>query len=286
MSTLRPTTFLFINSKNRLSGNPWDFTINVNNELIKAPKDHYMRISVEQASINRSWYSIQEGLNTFNIVNHLNVSTTITIPVGYYNASDVRAQLQSLMPQWVITYDKKLNKFNFTRPNDGITSYRFVFTNSSIADLMGFNQSEQPTFTIGNPTLPSSKPIKVNEDSAVYVHSSITRQRFSALDNINPTVTESDVLCCIPIQTAPFDNVIFTRNGMGDFTFNVLVPSIHQIRFYLTNEQGTILQVPYDWTCVLSMQYIPFNDDETKPVLKQIRDYIQYFILHNGNLSA
>lgn len=277
-----PNTVIFINSKQRISGVPWDFYINFNDNLIKAPKGCYIQITVEQASINRSWYSIQSGYNTFQITDNLGGNQTITIPIGYYNATDLRTQLQSQLTTWTITYDKKLNKYTFTAPafTGGITWRKFVFTNSSVSDLFGFDQTETPQFTSASPSVVSSKPIKVNEDNCILVRTNLPRQKMSALDNLNRTIVESDVLCSIPIQNAPFDNIVYDKNNSCDFVYNVLSPTVHGLRIYLTNEQGIPLQVPYDWWLVLSIDYIPYAQDDSKPVLENIRDMVRLFMLH------
>jgi hypothetical protein len=287
MSTsVLPSTLIFINSKSRLSGTPYDFYLNFNNELIKAPKGCYIQLNVEQASINRSWYTIQSGYNTFVIDNVGGSTTTITFPVGYYNAADIRTLLQQTMPTWTFSYDKKTNKLTFTAPTDsgswtGITQRKFIFTNGSISDMLGFDQTETPTFTQASPTIISSKPIKVNDDASIYIRTNIPRQKLSALDNISTIIKESDVLCSIPIQSAPFDNVVYSKNNSANFSYNVLAPYIHGCRIYLTNEQGTPIQVPYDWTLTLSVSYTPYQTNNDTPILKDIRDYIKLYLLHN-----
>jgi hypothetical protein len=285
MQRIIPTrSFLFINSKNRISGQPFDFVINFNNELIKAPKSHFMQITVEQVSITRTWYSVQTGFNTFNVVDSNNATTTVTIPIGQYNAYDLRSELQALLPTWTITYNKKLNTFTFTRPNNGIASYRFVFPHYVVAELLGFSATEQPLFTIASPTITSSKSIRVNNDASLLIHSNLARQKFSAIDNIEPTFQESDVLCSIPITSAPFDNIVFNKSNGVEFKFNVFAPTIHQVRFYLTNEQGFPLQVQHDWEIVLSVDYLPYAENETDTILGDIRDYIKLYMLHNKEI--
>lgn len=286
MQRIIPTrTYLFINSKNRIIGSPWDFIVNFNDELVKAPQNHYMQISVEQVSITRTWFSVQDGFNTFNIVDNNNNTQVITIPEGHYNAYDLRSELQLLMPTWTITYAKKLNEFTFTRPSNGVVSYRFVFPHYVVAELLGFDVNEQPLFTIAQPTKNSSKSIKVNNDASLFVHSSLARQKFSAVDNIEPTFQESDVLCSIPITAAPFDNIVFNKSNGVDFKFNLFVPAVHQVRFYLTNEQGFVLRTQHDWEIILSVIYLPFAENHNEKLLENIRDMIKLFMLNNNQLT-
>lgn len=287
MQRFIPTrTYLLINSKNRISGSPFDFVVNFNNELVKAPQNHYIQITVEQVSITRTWFSVQDGFNTFNIVDNNNNTTTITIPVGHYNAYDLRSELQQLMPSWTIIYNKKMNTFAFTRPANAVVSYRFVFPHYVVAELLGFDVSEQPLFTIGQPTKSSSKSIKVNNDASLLIHSSLPRQKYSAIDNIQPTFAESDVLCSIPITAAPFDNIVFNRSNGVEFKYNIFAPTIHQVRFYLTNEQGLTLRCQHDWEIVLSVVYPPFQENESVKILENIQDMIKLYMLNNNELMG
>jgi hypothetical protein len=135
------------------------------------------------------------------------------------------------------------------------------------------------------PTIKSTNPIKVNADSSIYIHTNIPRQKMSALDNVNPTIMESDVLCAIAIQSSPFDNVVFSHNNGADFIYNVLAPSIHSMRIYVTNEQGIPLRVPYDWDITLGIEYIPIESDPSTKILQDIKDYIKLGLMHNLDTS-
>lgn len=289
-------TIIFLNSSNRLTGSIHDFTINFNDLLIKAPKNHYIQMNVEQVSINRSWFTIQNGFNTFTLTNNLNNNTLITITEGYYNALDLRTTLQSQLPQFTVTYEKLTNKFIF-QCNDftGITNRRFIFNNNTIASLLGFNKDETPTFTPAslpgtsiNNTIKSSKPIKVNEDACIYIRSDINKQSLASLENIGLDIKESDIICSIPVEAAPFDNVIYNRNNNSNFTFNILTPSINKVRFYITNELGVPLIIPYDYSFALSFKYIPYDTTNNKTIklLNDIKDYIKLYLLHDKKIMS
>lgn len=282
------TTIIFLNSANRLSGSIHDFIINFNDLLIKAPKNHYIQLNVEQVSINRSWFSIQEGFNTFILTNNLNVNTSIIIPEGYYNAFDVRTVLQSQLPLFTVTYEKLTNKFIF-QCNDftGVTNRRFIFTGNTMSSLLGFNTTETPTFTSLNNIIKSTKPIKVNEDAVILLRSDINKQSLSSLESIGLDIKESDIICSIPIDAAPFDNVIYNRNNNANFTFNILTPSINKVRFYITNELNVPLKIPYDYSFALSFKYIPYDSTNNKSInlLNDIKDYIKLYLLHDKNIT-
>ena len=280
---------IFISSKQRLSGSAHDFMLNFNDGMLKAEKGGFMRLTVVEATINRSWYSIQDGANTFQIIeSHETYDNVIdiTFPVAYYNAIDVRSTLSGLLPSgWTITYDRKTNKFTFTRDRDGTPSTRFVFTNS-LYEVLGLQKGEEPTFTMVNSVVTSSVPIRVSEENAVVIHTNLPRKKYSSVDNhdvINQNFKESTILSKIPILAPPFDNIVY-QVSTPTFTYDISADNISAVRVWLTDENEKVLQVPYDWSMTWSIEYLPL---ESQNPLNDIKDYMKLMILSNDKfLSA
>lgn len=282
---LKRRQLIFINSKQRMTGTPYDFNINFNDGLLKADRGGYMRLTVQEATINRSWYSIQEGANSFQIVDNNNNITTITFPVAYYNAIDIRSTLSGLLPAgWSITYDRKTNKFTITRGNDSTTWYKFVFSNS-LYEILGFRLGEQPMFTQAVKSVVSSVPIRVNEENAVCIHTNLPRTKFSGVDNHNTTnknFKESTVLLKVPIQAAPYDNIVYMMQSPA-FVYDLTADNISTVRVWLTDENEKELQVPYDWSMTWLVEFLPF---EKQDPMNDIKDYLKLMILSNEKLIS
>jgi hypothetical protein len=276
---------VFVNSKQRISGNAYDFIINFNDGVLKAQKGGFMRLTLEEATINRSWYSIQEGANSFKLIDNYGNITVITFPIAYYNAIDVRSTLSGLLPSgWSVIYDRKTNKYTITRGSDSTPSYKFVFTNS-LYEVLGFKKGEEPTFTIASPYVVSTVPIRVNEENAVCIHTNLPRRKYSAIDNgdsSNNNFKESSILAKIPIQCAPFDNVIYQVNSPV-YVYDLTADNISTVRVWLTDENEKPLIVPYDWSMTWSVEFVPI--DEANP-LNDIKDYMRFMILSNERLLS
>lgn len=277
---------VFINSKQRLTGQPYDFTINFNDGLLKAEKGSFMRLTVQEATINRSWYSIQAGANSFNIIDSFNNTTTITFPVAYYSAIDIRSTLAGLLPSgWTVTYDRKTNKFTFTRGNDSTPSYRFVFSNS-LYEVLGFKLGEQPTFTTASKSVTSTVPIRVNEENAVVIHTDLPRSKFASMDNHdanNKSFKESTLLCKIPIQAAPFDNVVYVVQSPM-FVYDLTASNISVVRVWVTDENDRVLQLPYDWSMTLRIEHLPLTNG--REAIEDVADYLKLMILSNEKIIS
>jgi hypothetical protein len=276
---------IFISSKQRISGSAYDYMINFNDGVLKADKGHFMRLTLVEATINRSWYSIQEGSNTFNVVDNFGNITTIAFPIAYYNAVDIRSTLAGLLPSgWIITYDRKTNKFTFNRGNDSTPSYKFVFSNS-LHEILGFRQGEEPTFTIANPSVVSTLPIRVNEENAVVINTNLPRRNFSSVDNhntINKNFKESSILAKLPILAPPFDNIVY-QISTPTFMYDITADSISSVRVWLTDENERPLQVPYDWSMTWSVEFLPLTDNNH---MKDIKELIQLMVLSNDKLIS
>lgn len=277
---------VFISSKQRISGNPYEFVINFNDSLLRAEKGNFMRLTVQEATINRSWYSIQEGANSFHLVDNFNNVTVITFPVAYYSALDIRSTLQGLMPSgWAINYERKTNKFSFTRGFDSTPSYKFVFFNN-LSEVLGFRQNEQPTFTQANRTIISTLPIRVNEENAVVIHTDLPKSKFSTMDNHdtnNRSFKESTILCKIPIQAPPFDNVVYHVQA-NEFVYDLTAANISTVRVWVTDENDRVLQLPYDWSMTWKVEHLPMGNG--RDALEDMRDYLKLMLLSNEKIMS
>src|SRR5262249_44087750 len=143
----------YVDSNRRLTGSGGsDFTYSINFDK----NLEFDRVAVLQILIPVSYYAIQQGLNTFTLVEGAS-NATITLTAGNYNrrslASTLSSLLTSLSPHgWTysVTFpatgsqcDTGLYTFSVTG-NGGIQP-QFVFTNGCYEQL-GFSQNSTNSF--------------------------------------------------------------------------------------------------------------------------------------------
>ena len=272
------TQLLHINSLNRSSGYPYDFYVNINDGLVKADKGEYLTLTIIDTCINRSWYTIDSTNNTF-VVTVLSVPTIITIPTGYYDVNQLRYELSLLLVGWTITYSATTNCYTFTPPNTG-NIYTFSFSNLC-CNLLGFNITSTPSGTYSIP-FTSYNPVKVNRENSVVVHCDVPKKAMSCVDNFSgQAFQESDIIVDIPIQVAPFDNAVYLNNGNDNFKYYLAGKQLHSMRFWITDENNRVLQVPYDWTICLKVEFLKDEDIEIKDSVNQIKDYLKLIVLND-----
>lgn len=270
---------IYINSKNRQKGFPYDFYINIDNDLIKLTGGGItgkIKLSVVEATLNRCWYSVQDNNNTFYINGIL-----FTIPIGYYNVFTLKDAIELLLPSWTITYNKRLHQFTFRPPNDTFTYY-FTFSNPACF-LLGFNLLDNPSGSYSSP-ITSTIPVKVNYDEAVLIRCDMPKVRYSVIDNMSSTpFVESDILVKIPINAPPFDNIIYQSTTENSNTIELSAFQLHNLRFFITNENGRLLKLPYDWGMTLRLEYYEDNTDMARllKIMSDVKDYARYILLND-----
>ena len=206
--------------------------------------------------------------------------------MSYYNALDVRTTLSGLLPSgWSVLYDKKTNKFTFVRANTLTTWYKFVF-NNSLYEVLGFNEGEQPIFTIAAPTVVSTVPIRVSEENAVIIHTDIARRKFSSIDNhdtVNKNFKEATILAKIPIEAPPYDNIIYHIQE-PIFMYDLTADSLTTVRVWITDENERKLQLPFDWSMALKFDFIP-NASNNDPIM-EVRDLLKLMVLSSKKIMS
>lgn len=137
----------------------------------------YTHCSVLSAAIIKSWYLIQEGFQTFELIQGAN-TYVVTCPVGTYPVKYFGDQvlvplLNSVQGEgWVyaIDFNKFTAKYTFTvTGNGGVQpSFRFVF---DINALMGFNRNSTNTF-VGN-SITSVNTVDFSPENTIFIRSDI-----------------------------------------------------------------------------------------------------------------
>lgn len=176
-----------INSNERDFGTHSDFSI-----TLPLSSQEVNRIVVLDASIKRSFYLIEEGLNTFELT-ELDETVTINVPQGNYNFNSFRIVLQNLLN----TNSPKHWNYTVTIPNTSVSAstakYTFtcvggdpIFTfQNYLYEQFGFASRSSVNFVGGS--LISSFPVLFNKDT-LHIHSDAC---YNGKDNILQVVSAS-----------------------------------------------------------------------------------------------
>src|SRR5665647_1597299 len=134
--SIKQKHYVYVDSRQRLSGTDSNFTYALN-----LPADEeYDRVVVLNALIPKSYYLVQTGKNTFQLIEGTS-TVTITVPVGDYVLQAWQSTLQTLLN----TYSPHSWTYTITFPNSaaGANTGKLTF------NVTG-NGSVQPALKIAN----------------------------------------------------------------------------------------------------------------------------------------
>ena len=268
---------VYINSANRVIGTVGDFTVYFQDQMLATPPNTSMIMIVIDACISRSWYTVSDLNNTFATYDGVSL-VPLVIPPGCYDVYTMRAALAALLGvDWTVACSKVTNTYTYT----SAAPCAFVFSNNRCSELLGFGVF-QGTTAVALPQLVGTSPIKMNMENSIIVHCDIPQIQCSGIDHYGATTqnfTESDIILKMPLNCAPYDNLVFQEQGSMTFRTDVAVKELASLRFYLTDENNVALTPMFDWTITLKFLFFKNDDDQMVARLTEIRDYIKLMVI-------
>ncbi len=256
---------IYINSRNRISGNHSDFSFKM--DLNGIDPDF---VSVLQCNIPKSYYMVQANQNTFTLSEN-SVDTVITIPIGNYNRINFKTTLQTLLNTnssqlWIYAVSIPSSssadngKYTFTVSNNSSIQPSFTFSSTNnIYELMGFNAGSTNAFVTD--VLESTNVIKLQKEDTLYINSDLVGG--------NHVGILQEIYCH---NSADYDNIIFNNNNADLYSKNMNSANNNVYRFFLTNEDGVLMDLNgQNWTMTL----VCFTKDKTNDNINQ---YIKFRI--------
>jgi hypothetical protein len=229
MSLIKDKQLYYVDSHQRLSGTHSDFSFyfDVTNE--------YDYAVVLQANIPKSYYIVDINENTF-ILNEINLSATITLPIGNYSRNSFKAQLQTSLnasspngwsytvniPNSSITADTGL--YTYTVTGNGGVQPQFIIGNF-LGEQLGFDSNTTNTF-IGN-TLVSVNVVKFQAKDSLFIHSNMCS---NGSDDILQEI--------FGVDNPSFGNIIYQCLDFEAYAKPLVSSNNRTYHFYLTDEDS------------------------------------------------
>lgn len=259
----------YINSAKRQSGTDGNF-----NTIVKIPpEEKFTHVCVMEANIPKSYYLVQDGFNTFNLIEN-GISIIVTLTPGNYNVNSwckyLDVTLTTISPNgWVYNcayptglYGPQTAKFTYAVTGNGMLQPSFQF-GSFLYEQMGFPANSTVTF-VGS-TIISTNVVKFQLEDALFIHSDMVGDG------------DQDIL-----------QQIYT-NGVPDFgyiNYKCLVPEAmvkklsstggNSFRFTLTDENGSQIDLNgqnYNMViCVCHMTYPLMIDQKNQVAQEEVKE--------------
>lgn len=228
MSLSRTHQTFIINSTNRLSGTDGNFSY----ELPIESSADYDSVVLLGCSIPKSYYIVQEGLNTFTIQEGL-LFGTVTVPAGNYSYLSWIAIVTPLMnlasPNgWIynITFpdiSKTANTGLFTYTVSGNTSQPSIITTVNVYEQLGFARNSTNVFI--NNSLTSTSVINFTPETTLFICSDIAGNK---ADNVLQEIYDQNTL--------PFSYIVYQNTNFEAYSKALMNKGSRSFNFNITNE--------------------------------------------------
>lgn len=262
--------YVYINSRDRLSGKDEDFTYNV-----QFPTGlEFSHVVCLNALIPKSYYLIQEGPleNIFQLQEDA-VTVPIIVPFGNYTFYAFKKVIGDLLTAnspnaltYTVTYPSLSGpdngKWIYTQSNGAIVST--IICNAHLFEPLGLKSNSTNVFN--GTTLISSCVIKLQSEDRLLIHSSIAS---------NPSI--DDVLASINSTTSiNYSSIAYECPAPEFYSHKLSSKDNNTYRFTLTDEDGELIQLN---GLNMNLTLLIYKLDDISETLKEIKDYLKLLTL-------
>ena len=243
---------IYLNSKyssSKPNGDTGDCIFQI--PMLEMPDGYYVYISLQQAVIPYSFYSINARNNYFHIVDASLNDFAFTVEEGNYNINQmIAALLAELGSGWTITYSQITNKIRITNTDNIEFS---VKADGTLNHALGFME-DTDTSSVGY-ILNSTHGINLNQIRAINVE--LANIPCSTINTAQPL--NQNIISTLPVASAPY-GMIFYENQNG-FRVNMYSSQINRIHIRLLDNLGQLIEMNnVNWQMTLQIDIVSFRD--------------------------
>jgi hypothetical protein len=197
---------------------------------ITIPDGHYIYLSLQNAVIPYSFYSINENNNVLRILSN-SVTTTITIETGNYNINQMITGLKvQLGVLYTITYNVLKNKITIVNSTNEFT----ILTTGTLNHALGFSTSFN-TVSVSR-TVTSESCVNLNSIRAINIEIDMPTYNINVAQKLN-----QNILATIPVIAQPFGMINYTNNN--NFRINMFMDKMESIKIKLLDNMNNLLNM-------------------------------------------
>lgn len=218
---------------------------------LEMPDGYYVFMSLQQAVIPYSFYSINPSNNFMHVEDASTNSYTFTVEPGNYNITQmIQAILAEMGGGWTITYSSITNKITIT--NTGGVAFT-IKSDSTLTHTLGFDEFVDIP-SVG-PTLVSPYGINLNQIRAINVE--IANVPCSTINTAQPL--NQNIIATIPVTTAPFGMIFYSNDN--NFRVNMYLSHINKLHVRLLDNLGRLINMNnVNWQMTLQIDIVSFRD--------------------------
>ena len=266
---------IFISSKNRIAGEPYNFTCYLPDNEVVCNSDQEIRININSFDMINTLYNVNQNNNKFEIYRD-DIVTKYEFPYGNYNPYNIIDLLNSIVQDLEVLYYPVFNKFHFKNKNTSINKFEILPINCGglfgLENILNLIPSDSYVF--------STKPINVLYFNKIIIRANNLIFNKHSFENINTSSNEfekSDILLWInKSDTAPFSVISYNNIDSGNsYNYSLYNRSINEISFRVTNEFNELIEDLNDWTMSVQFSIVTLDADKTNKLLELINGYLR-----------
>lgn len=192
--------------------------------IISVKPNEELYISIISFNTFYTFHQVINGYNNNFNVYHQGTKYSFSLPYGNISVDDIVTYFNSIKStaEINITYDKKTNKFIYTKQNQNHT---IILEPINCHALLGFKTTETQITIPSNSSLTSTIPINVMSITNLFIHLdagfdlSINDNNLDNFKNNGNLVKPNNIVCAIPIKNC-YNSIISYENYDGGTSFN------------------------------------------------------------------
>ena len=192
--------------------------------IISVKPNEELYISVISFNTFYTFYQVINGYNNNFNVYHQGTKYSFSLPYGNISVDDIVTYFNLIKStaEINVTYDKKTNKFTYTKQNQNHT---IILEPINCHALLGFKTTETQITIPSNSSLTSTIPINVMSITNLFIHLdagfdlSINDNNLDNFKNNGNLVKPNNIVCAIPIKNC-YNSIISYENYDGGTSFN------------------------------------------------------------------
>lgn len=213
------------------------------------PDGNAAYLSLQQAVIPYSFYSINEYNNTVSITDENDDTYNFSITSGNYNITQlINALIAELGGGWSITYNSITNKIT-------ITNSTLDFTLNSTGTLnhaIGFSETANSQSV--SRSLTSSHSINLNQIRALNMEIDMPTSTLNVAQPLN-----NNILATIPVVAQPFGMIFYSNPN--NFRVNMYCEKMNMIKVKFIDNLGNLVNFnEVNWQATLQIDVENFRD--------------------------
>jgi hypothetical protein len=198
--------------------------------VIEIPDGHHIYLSLQNATIPYSFYSITNVDNTFSWGLVAGPINTYYVQPGNYNITQLIDIIQAAVGgDYTVTYSSITSKILITHATSNFIIYAATFNH-----IIGFSKTSNTTSS--SQILYGRDCVNLNQIRAINVEVNFPTYNVNVAQPYN-----QNILATIPVYVAPFSIITYTNNN--NFRTNLYVNKLDQIQIRLLDNEARLIDM-------------------------------------------